>query len=169
MQIRWDRDSPAVRDAEQGSLVIEDGPVPRAILLDPAHLRTGTFTYGRQTERVDVALTVHGPTSQTVREVATYLGNLPPTDPAGGKQRDDATKELRGRTKNWRKQWRTSGRNSASASAWKTRVPIASSRGSCERITDSNAENFLPIVHIFGVQHSYTSSRRPDNNQCIPE
>lgn len=99
LQIRWDRDSPAVRDAEQGSLVIEDGPVPRAILLDPAHLRTGTFTYGRQTERVDVALTVHGPTSQTVREVATYLGNLPPADPAGGKQRDDATKELRGRTK----------------------------------------------------------------------
>jgi proteasome lid subunit RPN8/RPN11 len=93
LQIRWDRDSPAVRDAEQGSLVIEDGAVPQAILLDPPHLRTGAFTYGRQTERVDIALTVHGPAGQTVREVATYLGKLP------ARAQPDATKELRGRTK----------------------------------------------------------------------
>ena len=104
LQIRWDRDSPAVRNAEEASLVIEDGPVPQAILLDPAHLRTGSFTYGRQTERVDVALTVRGPAGQTVREVGTYLGKVPdPTppsdDPEAGKQRDNETKELRGRTK----------------------------------------------------------------------
>jgi proteasome lid subunit RPN8/RPN11 len=93
LQIRWDRDSPAVRDAQEASLVIEDGLIPQAILLDPAHLRTGSFTYGRQTERVDVALTVHGPANQMVKEVATYLGKLPvPAQP-------DATKELRGRTK----------------------------------------------------------------------
>jgi proteasome lid subunit RPN8/RPN11 len=104
LQIRWDRDSPAVRNAAEANLVIEDGPVPQAILLDPAHLRTGSFTYGRQTGRVDVALTVRGKTGQSVREVATYLGKLPDRtlpmeDPAAGKQRAAEEKELRGRTK----------------------------------------------------------------------
>jgi hypothetical protein len=103
LQIRWNRDSSAVQNAVQANLVIEDGPVPQAILLDPAHLRTGSFTYGRQTERVDVALTIHGAAGQTAREVSTYLGKLPgskpPDDPTVVKQREDATKELRGRTK----------------------------------------------------------------------
>ena len=105
LQIRWDRDSPAVRNAEEASLVIEDGgALPQAVQLNSTHLRTGSFTYGRQSERVDVALTLHGPAGQTLREVSTYLGKLPdrappPVDPEIQKQREDATKELRGRTK----------------------------------------------------------------------
>jgi hypothetical protein len=33
---------------------------------------------------------------------------------------------------------------------------------------DSNAENLLPIVQIFGVQHRRTGSRRRHNNLRIP-
>jgi proteasome lid subunit RPN8/RPN11 len=106
LQIRWDRDSPAVRNAEEATLVIEDGgSLPQAVQLDSTHLRTGSFTYGRQSERVDVALTLHGPSGQTLREVSAYLGKLPDhapppqADPEVQKQREDATKELRGRTK----------------------------------------------------------------------
>ncbi len=107
LQIRWDRDSAAVRGAEEASLVIEDGSaLPQAVQLDSTHLRLGSFTYGRQTERVDVAFTLHGPNGQTVREVSTYLGKLPDrapapsndSDPAAVKAEDEA-KELRGRTK----------------------------------------------------------------------
>jgi hypothetical protein len=105
LQIRWDRNSPAVLNAEEASLVIEDGSnLPQAVQLDTTHLRLGSFTYGRQSERVDVALTLHGPGGQTTREVSTYLGKLPDVprtqldDPAASKARDDA-KELRVRTK----------------------------------------------------------------------
>ncbi|HLK65300.1 MAG TPA: hypothetical protein VKU19_17795 [Bryobacteraceae bacterium] len=78
LQIRWNRESPAVRSADEGSLVIEDGSaLPQAVQLNSTHLRQGSFTYGRQSERVDVALTLHGPDSQTVREMATFLGKLP--------------------------------------------------------------------------------------------
>ena len=98
LQIRWDRDSPAVRRAEQGTLVIDDGALQQAIQLDPAHLQAGSFTYGRQGERVDVALTVTGPDGQKVREVATYLGKLPgpqsPEDEEAGKDRNALVKEL---------------------------------------------------------------------------
>ena len=38
-----------------------------------------------------------------------------------------------------------------------------------ERIADSNAENFLPIVQVFGVQHRRTGPRRCHNHQRIPE
>jgi hypothetical protein len=78
LQIRWDRESPAVRNAEEASLVIQDGgALPQAVQLDSSHLRQGSFTYGRQSERVDVVLTLHLPANQTLREVSTYLGKLP--------------------------------------------------------------------------------------------
>ena len=99
LQIRWDRDAPAVRNANGGTLVIEDGGPPRVVTIDPAHLRTGSFTYGRQSERVDVAVTLHTPDGQSVREVTTYLGKLPnrqppPEDPGTRKDRDALAKQL---------------------------------------------------------------------------
>jgi proteasome lid subunit RPN8/RPN11 len=103
LQIRWDRESPVVRNADEAILVIENGALPQAIQLDASHLRAGSFTYARQSERVDVALTVRGPDGQKIREVATFLGKLParkpaPEDPAARQQRDDLTRELQGRT-----------------------------------------------------------------------
>src|SRR5205823_8450018 len=57
LQINWDRNSPAVRQAVEATLEISDGgPLPQAISLDRAHLRNGFFTYARQSERVDVKL-----------------------------------------------------------------------------------------------------------------
>ena len=38
-----------------------------------------------------------------------------------------------------------------------------------EWIVDSHPENFLPVVHVFGVQHRRTGPRRRHNHQCIPE
>jgi proteasome lid subunit RPN8/RPN11 len=78
LKIQWDRNAPAIRNAVEAVLEITDGnPVPRPIRLDTAHLAAGIFTYSRQTERVDVALTASQPNGQTVRGVAAFLGKLP--------------------------------------------------------------------------------------------
>jgi proteasome lid subunit RPN8/RPN11 len=79
LQINWDRNSPAVRQAVEATLEISDGgPLPQAITLDRAHLQNGFFTYARQSERVDVKLILHQPEGQQFRDVTTFLGKLPP-------------------------------------------------------------------------------------------
>jgi hypothetical protein len=98
LKIQWDRNSPAVRNALDGVLVIADGsPVPRSIPLDAAHLAAGAFTYKRESERVDVALTASEPNGQSVREVASFVGRLPGSPAQGGdpnlrQERDAQTK-----------------------------------------------------------------------------
>jgi proteasome lid subunit RPN8/RPN11 len=93
LQIRWDRNSPAVRQATDAILEIDDGPVPRDIQLDPLQLQAGAFSYGRRGEQVGVKLTIHLPNGQQAREAASFLGKLPerkpqPEDPEIRKQRD---------------------------------------------------------------------------------
>jgi hypothetical protein len=82
LQIGWDRSSPAVGHASDALLEITDGPVPVAIQLDAAHLETGSFTYARTTEKVDVKLIVHRKDGPDVREIAGFLGKLPDRPPA---------------------------------------------------------------------------------------
>ena len=62
LNIHWDRNAPAVRNAREATLEITDGnSVPRSIRLDRTQLATGSFNYGRRSERVDVALTASEP------------------------------------------------------------------------------------------------------------
>ena len=78
LQIGWDRNSPSVRRASDAILEITDGgPLPVAIQLDPAHLETGSFTYARTAEKVDVLLIVHRKDGPDLREVTSFLGKLP--------------------------------------------------------------------------------------------
>ncbi len=74
LQIRWDRNSPAVRQAAEGLLVILDGTAPHANELDAAHLQAGVFTYARRTERVDITLSARLPDGRVVREATSFLG-----------------------------------------------------------------------------------------------
>jgi proteasome lid subunit RPN8/RPN11 len=98
LQIQWDGNSPAVRQATDAILEIDDGPVRQEIQLDARHLNTGTFTYGRQGERVDIKLAIHLPGRQQARGAASFLGKLPerkppPEDPEIRKQRDELAQE----------------------------------------------------------------------------
>jgi proteasome lid subunit RPN8/RPN11 len=94
LRIQWDRNAPAVRNALDAVLEITDGnPLPRSIHLDPAHLATGAFTYSRESERVDVALTASQPNGQQVHEATSFLGKLPAQrvradDPEARKEKD---------------------------------------------------------------------------------
>ena len=99
LQIRWDRNSPAVRGARDGILTIVDGPAPEAIALDPIHLQAGAFTYVRKGARIDVAMTLNEPDGRKVREATSYLGTAPQRqaaedNPALRKERDDLTRSL---------------------------------------------------------------------------
>lgn len=82
LQIRWDRNSPAIQHASSAVLHIGGkSPLPD-VTLDHEHLLSGVFTLGRQAERVEVAMDVLGPDGEA-REATTYVGPLPVSHPAG--------------------------------------------------------------------------------------
>ena len=98
LQIRWDRNSPAVRQATEGMLEIRDGATPHANALDPTHLQAGVFTYARRTESVDVTLSALLPDGRTAREATSFLGRLPQAgsaaeNPELRKAREDFTRQ----------------------------------------------------------------------------
>lgn len=91
VRVQWDRSSTTILQASRGILEFFDGKHKRAIPLDRARLRTGSFTYVRQSEQVDVRLTVESAGKQTSREMTTILGKLPQRsaeDAAAKKQRE---------------------------------------------------------------------------------
>ena len=72
----------AVQHASDAVLEItEGGPLLTAIQLDTAHLQTGSFTYARTAEKVDVQLIVHQKNGPDLREVTSFLGKLPERKP----------------------------------------------------------------------------------------
>jgi len=79
--------------------VIEDSAVPQAIDLDNVQVRGGSLTYGRQSDRVDVVLTIHGRGGTTVREASTYIGKMPSRPVEDTAKKPDDAKDLRGRNK----------------------------------------------------------------------
>jgi proteasome lid subunit RPN8/RPN11 len=98
LQIQWDRNSPTVRQAAHAILEIDDGLVPWEIQLDARHLKAGTFTYSRQSERVDIKLAIPLPGGQQAYGATSFLGRLPerkppPEDPEIRKQRDALAEE----------------------------------------------------------------------------
>lgn len=78
LQIRWNRNSPAVSQATNGVLYVKGGALSaEEIALDRDHLLSGVFTIARQTERVDVSLVLNQPDGLPVREVTGFIGKLP--------------------------------------------------------------------------------------------
>lgn len=76
LQIRWDRNSPAVRNGTGGAIEITDGGPTQILPLDQVQLQSGVQTYARHGEKVDASLIVYGPQGR-VREATGFLGKLP--------------------------------------------------------------------------------------------
>ncbi|HUK15899.1 MAG TPA: hypothetical protein VLW65_05770 [Bryobacteraceae bacterium] len=97
LQIHWDRNSPSVRNSSQAFLeIVDSGSAARVLPLDAAHLESGTFTYAREGEHVDVALGIEQPGGKRIRESTTFLGKLPakPEDAAAlRRERDDLARQ----------------------------------------------------------------------------
>jgi len=99
LQIRWDSRSPGVLHAPGGVLFVTNGgAAPQRIALDQSHLLSGAFTIARQSERVDVSLSVLQPNGVQLREATTFAGKLPehapPDDPVLRKERDGLAKQV---------------------------------------------------------------------------
>ena len=92
LQVRWDSNSRAVREARQAVLTISDAGSSTLIPLDKQHLASGAFAYARQGERVDVKLSLQQADGSRVEEATGFLGKLPerksgPENPGFGKER----------------------------------------------------------------------------------
>ena len=76
--IRWDPSSAAVQQALSGELSITDGTtMAKRISLDPDHLRSGTFTYGRESDRIDVLMVVTQANGNVLRAGTAFAGKQP--------------------------------------------------------------------------------------------
>jgi proteasome lid subunit RPN8/RPN11 len=80
LQLRWDRSARSVRAASRAKLEIADGPARLSTDLEAAQLQRGSFYYARQTERVDIHLTVIGRNGGSTDEYASFLGGLPASE-----------------------------------------------------------------------------------------
>ena len=74
LHIRWNPPAAAVRDARAASLDITDGDAHTVMSLDPDRLRAGSVTYVRQTDRVEVRMTLEQPDGKEVVEYTSFLG-----------------------------------------------------------------------------------------------
>ena len=77
LQLLWDRSAPAIRMARTAKIDITDGAARYTTQLDPAQLRRGSFDYARQTERVDLRLTIVEANGRAAEEYVCFLGRLP--------------------------------------------------------------------------------------------
>jgi proteasome lid subunit RPN8/RPN11 len=78
LQIHWDGSAAAFQRGTAAELLIHDGLLaPRTIRLDQDHIRSGSFTYARENERVDVSMSIERPGSSPEKIAATFVGDAP--------------------------------------------------------------------------------------------
>jgi proteasome lid subunit RPN8/RPN11 len=82
LHIQWNAASRAALASTSGSLLIVDGSNPPvSVELGRPHVLTGSFTYARRSDRVDVTLILPQPGGREVRE-ATLFASAAPAAPA---------------------------------------------------------------------------------------
>lgn len=72
--VLWDRDIPAVREAERGVMEIRDGDSARSIELDMMMARRGSVTYVRRSGDVSIELKLFKGGGQIFAETTKYVG-----------------------------------------------------------------------------------------------
>ncbi len=78
LSITWDHTAPATRAATSGTMEISSGGgAPMAYPLDATQLHSGSLTFRRETEKVDVIMSVDGPEGRLGRQSSSFVGKLP--------------------------------------------------------------------------------------------
>jgi hypothetical protein len=72
LNVRWDRQAPAVRASRRGVLEIEEAGITKPVDLDAAQLQNGTLTYRHATNDVRFRLTVFPKDQVSVTESAEW-------------------------------------------------------------------------------------------------
>jgi hypothetical protein len=68
LYVKWDRQSPAIRSAERGALIIEDGTFAKTLELDASQLQNGSVVYRHYSPGVHFLLQVSLSSRETVTE-----------------------------------------------------------------------------------------------------
>ena len=100
LQVDWDRNSPLIQQARAAVMDIRDGGKSTRYALSSDELRAGTMSYVRQSDEVDLVMTVYPPTGPSVQGVGRLLaartpaGNnpaaeTPPAAPAAAAPSED--------------------------------------------------------------------------------
>jgi hypothetical protein len=98
--IAWDHQAASVQAATGGTLEISSGGgIPMATRLDATQLQSGSLAFKRETEKVDVILSVQGPHGELGRQSLGFLGKLPEqpaeeADSAAARRRDALAVEV---------------------------------------------------------------------------
>ncbi|MFL6447596.1 MAG: energy transducer TonB [Bryobacteraceae bacterium] len=97
VQLSWNRNSPAIRNADEGTLNINDGPDHRQVQLGSGELANGSVLYFPNTDDVVFQLKVHGTGGQNASETLRVLGSTKPTalNVSQSKNRPDDTPDLK--------------------------------------------------------------------------
>jgi hypothetical protein len=74
LEVEWNRESPAIRSAAKGELLIVDGPVRRVLPLTSSDLSKGKVTYARKSDDVEVRLKIENPKQKPLEEASRFLG-----------------------------------------------------------------------------------------------
>jgi len=72
LSVRWDREAPAIRDAQRGTLDIEDGKLAKSVDLDAAQLHNGSVIYRNSSDDVSFRLTVYPRARLSVTETMEW-------------------------------------------------------------------------------------------------
>jgi hypothetical protein len=100
LNIAWDHQAAAVLAGTGGTVEISSGGgIPMATRLDATQLHSGSLTFKRETEKVDVTLSVDGSHGELGRETRGFFGKLPETsadndDSPAARQRDVLAAEV---------------------------------------------------------------------------
>ena len=94
LRIQWDRGGPAAQDAQSGVLEITDGQATTAMPLDAVKIRAGSFQYARQSEMVEVHMTVRTTKGKSFEEFTSFIGQPPPAATAQDLDKQKRAAEL---------------------------------------------------------------------------
>ncbi|HYL38510.1 MAG TPA: hypothetical protein VEV17_21520 [Bryobacteraceae bacterium] len=94
VEISWDREAPAVRDADRAVIEIQDGPATSQLKLAPDQVRSGSAHYFRQSGDVGFAMTIYPSGGPELREFARLIVQESAAAPAPAKS-DQAGMQLR--------------------------------------------------------------------------
>jgi len=72
LNVRWDRQAPAIRTAERGALEIEDGSYTKSVDLDAAQLKNGSIIYRNSSVAVRFRLVVYPKARVSVTETMDW-------------------------------------------------------------------------------------------------
>jgi hypothetical protein len=73
LRVEWNTDSPLVQESQHATVEVNDGGKVTKLLLNPNHLRMGSFQFVRQSSDVEFVFTLHRANQPAVQEWTRFV------------------------------------------------------------------------------------------------